>query len=149
MPTYEYECACGNTFERILPAREYKAEQWCHCGLQGRKIISRPMLVSVKQDVCYDSPIDGRPITSWAQRREDLARNGCQEYDPMMRQDYDRRLKREDAELDSKIEATVEEEIQKMPSRKKELLAQAIDSGASPTPERSTAALSTVTRIEQ
>jgi putative FmdB family regulatory protein len=142
MPTYEYECACGNTFERVLPLARYDEQQWCHCGGAARKIFTKAPFGIVQKECVYDSPVDGRPITSWAQRRDDLARNGCQEYDPMMRQDYDRRLKREDAELDSKIEATVEEEIEKMPSRKKELLAQSIDSGASPTPERSTAPLS-------
>lgn len=133
---YEYSCQCGNEFERILPAAEYKTPQWCHCGLQGERVISRPMLVTVKRDICYDSPIDGRPITSWKQRQEDLARNGCQEYDPEMRKDTDRRLAREDAELDAKIEQTVEAEIEKMPSRKKEALANELLGGASASPER-------------
>ncbi len=30
----------------------------------------------------YRSPIDGRPITSRSHRREDLARNGCIEWEP-------------------------------------------------------------------
>lgn len=33
----------------------------------------------------YNSPIDGRPITSRSHRREDLRRNGCVEYDPSMK----------------------------------------------------------------
>ena len=33
----------------------------------------------------YRSPIDGRPITSRSQRREDLKRNGCVEYEPSMK----------------------------------------------------------------
>lgn len=133
---YEYECQCGNTFDRVLPVSEYNTPQWCHCGLQAKKIISRPMLVSVRQDICYDSPVDGRPITSWAQRREDLARNGCEAYDPEMKRDTDRRIAREDAALDRAIEATVEAEIEKMPSRKKEALARELDAGATPVPER-------------
>ena len=37
----------------------------------------------VQSDIAeYRSPIDGRPITSRAQRREDLRRNGCVEADP-------------------------------------------------------------------
>lgn len=147
MPTYEYECQCGNAFERVLPVSAYQTPQWCHCGLQGRRVISRPMLVSVKQDICYDSPIDGRPITSWKQRQEDLARNGCQEYDPEMKTDYHRRIAREDAELDRKIEETVEAEIERMPSRKKEALANEIDAGATPTPERGSVPMASVTPI--
>lgn len=33
----------------------------------------------------YRSPIDGRLITSRSQRRDDLKRNGCVEYEPSMR----------------------------------------------------------------
>ena len=32
----------------------------------------------------YESPIDGRIIEGRVQRREDLKRNGCREYDPGM-----------------------------------------------------------------
>jgi hypothetical protein len=32
----------------------------------------------------YRSPIDGRPITSRSERREDLKRNGCVEWEPGM-----------------------------------------------------------------
>lgn len=147
MPTYEYRCECGNEFERILPVSEYKAPQWCHCGLQGERVISRPLQVSVQRECRYDSPIDGRPITSWKQRADDLARNGCQEYDPEMKTDYNRRIAREDADLDKKIEATVEAEIERMPSVKKEALAKAIDMGATPTPERGSAPMASITPI--
>lgn len=30
----------------------------------------------------YRSPIDGKPITSRSQRRDDLVRNGCVEWEP-------------------------------------------------------------------
>lgn len=32
----------------------------------------------------YSSPIDGRVITSRSERREDLKRNGCVEYEPSL-----------------------------------------------------------------
>lgn len=35
----------------------------------------------------YRSPIDGRPITSRSERREDLKRNGCIEIDPPKKKD--------------------------------------------------------------
>lgn len=86
------------------------------------QIITAPLLVKAAAAVCYDSPIDGRPITSMQARREDLKRNNCTPYDPMARQDYDRRVKDSEAELDKAIEATVEEEIHKMPSAKRRKL---------------------------
>jgi hypothetical protein len=36
----------------------------------------------------YTSPIDGRPITSRSERREDLKRNGCVEYEPSVPKRY-------------------------------------------------------------
>ena len=35
----------------------------------------------------YTSPIDGRPVMNMAQRREDLKRNDCIEWEPGIRQD--------------------------------------------------------------
>ena len=40
----------------------------------------------VQRDIAeYRSPIDGRPITTRSERREDLKRNGCVEVDPPKR----------------------------------------------------------------
>jgi hypothetical protein len=54
-----------------------------------------PMALPARDAVCvprvqsdiaeYRSPIDGRPITSRSERREDLRRNGCVEVDPPKR----------------------------------------------------------------
>lgn len=44
--------------------------------------ITMPMIVSDIPE--YRSPIDGRLITSRSERRDDLKRNGCVEYEPSM-----------------------------------------------------------------
>ena len=41
----------------------------------GYRFFHAPM-VFVQPDICYDSPIDGRPITNLQARKEDLARSG-------------------------------------------------------------------------
>lgn len=138
MPLYEYVCSNGHEFERYLPVAEYKAPQQCECGKKGKRVISAPMLAYAQRECVYDSPIDGRPITSWAQRREDLARNGCQEYDPGMKQDYQRRIQREDREMDKQLDATIEAEFERMPARKLEKLTNELESGATAVPERGT-----------
>lgn len=142
MPLYEYECERGHVFERVQPVAQCSDPQPCDCGQTGRRIISRTVGF-VQRECVYDSPIDGRPITSWAQRREDMARNNCQEYDPGMRQDFDRRIAREDAQLDAKFDATIEAEIERLPVRKRERLQAELDSGAIATPERLTVPQST------
>jgi hypothetical protein len=81
--------------------------------------------------VCYDSPIDGTPITSWAAREEDLKKHGCRPYDPEMKTDYTNRLKREDEALDAAVHATGEEAVEKMPTAKRAKLASdLLDKGA-------------------
>lgn len=44
--------------------------------------IAMPMIISDIPE--YASPIDGRMITSRSERRDDLARNGCVEYEPSL-----------------------------------------------------------------
>jgi hypothetical protein len=144
---YEYICSNGHEFERSLPVAEYRTPQFCECGRKGKRVISAPMLAVVQRECRYDSPIDGRPITSWAQRKEDLARNGCQEYDPGMKQDYHRRIEREDRDIDKKLDATVEAEIEKMPARKREKLMSELDSGATAVPERRSVPISTTRTV--
>jgi putative FmdB family regulatory protein len=127
---YEYACKRGHHFERVLSVANYQTPQICECGADSRRIISLPRLVTAAPDIRYDSPVDGRPITSMAQRRDDLARAGCQPYDPEMRKDADRFKARQDAELDRKVDETVEKEFERMPVRKREQLENEIKSGA-------------------
>jgi putative FmdB family regulatory protein len=129
MPTYEYFCPEHGHFERFLPFSEWNVPQKCECGLESRKLISSPM-VHVRPDVCYDSPIDGKPITSWKQREEDMKRANCVEYDPGIKQDYQRRIADSERNLDRIVDQTVEEAIEKMPVRKKEQLTSELESGA-------------------
>lgn len=94
----------------------------------GKRIFDAPMFFGIK-DVCYDSPIDGSPITSMAARREDLARSGCIEYDPEMRKDYERRIEEGERKLESSVDTLLDKEIAAMPSRKREKLAAELESG--------------------
>jgi hypothetical protein len=132
MPVYVYRCKFGCETERYLTLAEHKWYE-CTCPVHRipfRQIITAPMLVKVAQDICYDSPIDGTPITSWAQRREDLAKHGCIPYDPEMKKDAIQRTQEADARLDSSIEATVEASYARMPeTKRKQLKQEVIDQG--------------------
>lgn len=46
------------------------------------KPVSVPYVISDIPE--YRSPIDGRPITSRSERRDDLKRNNCVEYEPSL-----------------------------------------------------------------
>lgn len=133
----------------MLPVAEYRTPQICECGKKAKRVISAPMLAYAQRDCIYDSPIDGRPITSWAQRKEDLARNGCEEYDPGVKQDYHRRVKREQNALERQLDDTIEAEIDKMPTRKREKLQNELDAGATAVPERGLVPVATRRAIER
>lgn len=126
MPIYTYRCENDHraeTFHSVKLIGAYR--RLCdECGkTMTETVIHAPLLVTAQPECRYDSPIDGKHVTSWAQRREDLARSGCRPYDPEMKTDYLNRVKREDAELDRSIEAHVEEVVEKMPTAKRGQLA--------------------------
>ena len=128
MPTYEFRCPEGHKFDRVLRVADYNVPQGCDCGLYAQRQISIPM-VFVSQDIRYESPIDGKVITTRQQRQEDLARSGCIEYDPEMKKDAARRQLENDKNLDKAIDATVEKEIHAMPARSREKLVAELQGG--------------------
>lgn len=136
MPCYEFTCPEGHHFEVILPVSDYKVPQRCACGAQGRRIISVPLMVSVQRECRYDSPVTGTAITSWAQRRDDLARHGCQEYDPLMKQDAERFRHHQQAALERTVDDTVDAAVERMDNRQRESLANELNSGADAAVER-------------
>lgn len=130
MPNYAYICHCGAKFDRFLKVADYQTPQTCECGSAARRVISLPM-IHVSPDICYDSPIDGRPITSKQARLQDLARSNCVPYDPDQKQDYTRRIEAQEAALEKAVDHTVDAEIANMPARKREKLEAELQGGAS------------------
>ena len=115
MPFYSYACSEGHRFEVFLTLAQHVGRQPCRgCILEATQVITAPAMVKVAQDVCYDSPIDGRPITSHQARQEDLKRNGCTAYDPGQKTDANNRVKADEAALDKQIEQYAESVTEKM-----------------------------------
>jgi len=76
----------------------------------------------------YQSPSSGKWITSRAERREDLKRTNCVEYEPSMVQEVEKKRAVEDRELDKKIDEHVETTISKMSTREQEQLGSELES---------------------
>lgn len=137
MPTYLYRCDHTKVrFDRIMRVADHTPIVKCNCGAMASQIITTPMLVipahmSATGQSAYQSPIDGRPITTAAQRREDMARNDCVEYEPGMRQDVDRRVVEDEKALDRAVDETFDREIAKMPAAKLERLESEMSAGMS------------------
>ena len=136
MPIYEYFCRSGHAFERYLAVKDYATPQVCECGAASTKQLSAPMVLADLPG--YASPVDGRWVEGRRARREDLARNNCVPYEPSMKADHARRLKDSNDAIDRKVDEHIENEIARMPARKREKLEAELRS-SDLTVERSTA----------
>lgn len=120
MPFYDYQCQAGHRFEVFLPIVDHVDHWPCHeCSRHATQVITAPMLVKASGDVCYDSPIDGRAITSQDAHREDLKRNDCIAYDPEMKRDSVRRQQESERALEQDLSASVEEFVEKLPTARR------------------------------
>jgi hypothetical protein len=128
MPLHDFRCQQGHLTEAYVP-QGTDAISCRHCGERAEKVFLTFPMSFVQPDICYDSPIDGRPITSWQARKEDLARSGCIPYDPEMKKDAERKQKEAEARLEAAVDETVEREIAAMPVRKRERLAAEMEAG--------------------
>lgn len=67
---------------------------------------SAPYIMSDVPD--YTSPVDGRLVSGRKQRREDLKRHGCVEYDPGVKDDAKRIKKQRDQRLEHSLKECME-----------------------------------------
>lgn len=120
MPLYAYECEQRHRTEEFKPLSAHTPGMICReCGHIAMQIITAPILVSAQPECRYDSPVTGEPITTWAQRRNDLARTGSIPYDPEMKTDQRNRAKAEEAAIERSIDRHVESTIEKMSTAKR------------------------------
>jgi hypothetical protein len=136
MPTYTYKCQqTGQIIERISSMKQHVNRLRCNCGDVAEQVILSAPLMTIPAHMRYDfngyeSPTTGRLIRNKKERVEDLAVSGCMEYDPGVKQDFDRRTKEEEIALDRAIDQTVEKEFESMPLLKREQLATELTAGA-------------------
>lgn len=140
MPEYIYQCPVGHRMSRFTNVKNHLPFVDCeNCGVIAEQVLTAPLLVKASADVRYDSPVTGEPITSWAARRNDLAKHGCREYDPEMKRDYHQRLKDSETALDKAVDTHVEASIEKMPTKQRaKLYSELTEQGATAEVVRST-----------
>lgn len=83
MPTYQASCnKCGAYHEYIKPVAQYLDTPEC-CGQKTEKrLFTAPMMrADIAPWDAYESPATGKPITSYAQRREDMKASGCRDWE--------------------------------------------------------------------
>ena len=135
MPTYVFKCpSCGSQFERVLRLAEYDTPQSCACGAAAERKICAP---AVRGDYApYECPITGKTIEGRRAHEENLKRHGCRVLEPGEASEASRRRVEADRALESSIEATAEQFVTSLPSRKLEQLASELQSGVTATVER-------------
>jgi len=128
VPVYEHLCEKGHKFDRYLKLAELDAYQFCECGSAAKRLIS-PVMFSIDATnfPSYQSPTTGRWITSKTQRREDMKASNCVDYEPSLKDEQTKRIAREDAELEKKVDEHVEKTIYEMPAPKREKLAAEVE----------------------
>lgn len=129
MPLHDFRCPNGHTMETMVPA----GVDWITCQRcleKAEKVFLTFPGLHVSMDICYDSPIDGRPITNKQARIEDLARNHCRPYDPTEKDAAIRNRKAADEKLEKQLDSAVDETLAGWSPRKKELLEQEVRAGA-------------------
>lgn len=104
MPVYDYSCrVCGSIIENVVrSAADSEFGPECCGRATGVTWTAMPGTIARRFEP-YLSPCDGRPITTEAARRDDLAQSGCIPYEPGIRQDQDRRAREHEVATDRLI----------------------------------------------
>lgn len=120
MPIYEAVCMdCGKYHEYVRKADHCHETPFC-CGVQTRKVIlSAPM--GIVDIPAYESPATGKMITSRAERREDLKRSGCREWEGIEseRRESERQKKYQEEKQEAALDRTVRQAWADLPPSKK------------------------------
>jgi len=131
LPIYRQKCKNGHEFDVYLKLSDYDTPQTCECGAPAKRMIVPTMINCDMQSWDhYVSPASGKLITSYKERREDMKATGCVDYEPSMKKHQQKRLEEDDRKLEAKIDETVDREWEKMPSSKREKVANELRSGA-------------------
>ena len=121
MPLYDIKCdRTGVKSERIIKLADFALPIFCACGSAARRVISTPMFSVDKTG--YNCPVTEKWIGSKREHNENLKLHGCRVYEQGETAATVQRREQEDAELDRKIEDTVEREISSWDSGKREQL---------------------------
>jgi hypothetical protein len=105
---YEARCnVCGKIHEYVRKAVDYLDTPEC-CGEKTEKVILTPVM-GYCENIHYQSPITGLPITTKQQRIEDLKRSNSRPWEGMEQETKaaQQRAKEEEKQADAKLEEAV------------------------------------------
>lgn len=108
MPLYTYYCPQGHRHNLFSKIEDRDAPRKCeHCASDLERLFEAP---SIRPDIePYISPASGKFISSQSERRDDLKRSGCIEWEPGIRQDAPRLRQEADDKAFAPMEASLEQ----------------------------------------
>ena len=111
MPVYQAVCLkCGKYHEYIRRVSQCFDTPECCGTATSKRIVSAPM---ARPDIApwdaYESPATGKLITSYAERREDMKRAGCRDWEgqDVERREAAKRRAEDEAKAEAALDATV------------------------------------------
>ena len=125
MPVYEAFChKCGKVEDYVRKAADYLNTPEC-CGQKMEKMIFSPPM-GYCENIHYQSPITGQPITTKQQRIEDLRRSNSRPWEGLEQEKKEaaRSAQYAEQEADKKIEKAVVQAWQTLSPEKQAVLSE-------------------------
>jgi putative FmdB family regulatory protein len=127
MPTYTYRCnKCDEDTEKFNKMANMHDSPICECGGETKKIMNVCNIGAFSTQVHnnYESPIDGKVITSERQRQYDMESNGCRPWEGIKQEKKQvaKQKKINNDKLDKAVNKNLEKQIAQMPTEKKKRL---------------------------
>ena len=127
MPLYDFQCLSNHKFEKMVKLADFDTAQHCACGLEAKRLISKPRFSVDKTD--YTCPITGKWVGSLHAHRENLAQHDCRVLETGETVADQRRRDQAEQRFEQSVEDTVEQQIEAMSSSKKEQLCNELVNG--------------------
>lgn len=133
MPVYQFRCVeCEGVQDIYLPIARRNEKQYCKaCGGPAVREVTAAFVTGDYE--AYQCPITGKEIRGRRAHEDNLKRHDCRVLEPGEKEQNLRNRARQEAELDKKVDATVDEFFTKLPTAKKEKLVNEVAAGASVT----------------
>jgi len=129
MPIYAYACiVCGHKHDVVKPIAELDRVEACQkCDYPMQRQICAPAVVG--DYAGYECPVSGKWIEGRRAHEENLRKHGCRVLEPGETQQVVDTQRRLDREFDKNVEATAEQFVETLPTRKREKLIAEIEQG--------------------
>lgn len=128
MPLYSYLCpTCADKVTIFKKIADLERDEFHDCGMQMTRVLEAPF---VRGDYeAYTCPITGNLIEGKVAHNNNLKKHGCRLWEPGETDRVIAERARREADEDAALERSIDEEIAKLPSEKRERLGAEMENG--------------------